>query len=364
MSNSFGKIFHITTFGESHGHSVGVVIDGCPSNINIDIAKIQKALNRRRPGQSHITSPRDEQDQVTILSGVENNLTLGTPITLVVKNKDYNPNDYKDISKVFRPSHADYTTQAKYGIRSQSGGGRSSARETIGRVAAGAVAEQVLEVLAPKIKIVAWVQAVKNLKVASTDYSNINRELIERSIIRSLPGPHHGKMLKLIEETQEAGDSLGGIVKCLVLNPTLGLGEPVFDKLEADLAKAIMSIPATKGFEVGLGFASTSLYGSEHNDHFTVTDNNQIKTLSNRSGGIQGGISNGETIYFQAAFKPTSTIFKEQETVDEEGKKIKFKPKSGRHDACVLPRAVPIVEAMTSIVILDHYLQQQAITHS
>ncbi|MEZ4743148.1 MAG: chorismate synthase [Bdellovibrionota bacterium] len=357
MANSFGNLFKITTYGESHGEAVGVVIDGCPAGIKINTDKIQNWLNRRRPGQSVLTSPRDEKDKVEILSGIEQNTTLGTPITLNVKNSNKRSGDYSDIQNVYRPSHADYTTHAKYGIAASSGGGRASARETIGRVAAAAIAEQVLNTLCPTIEVFAWVDSVKDIKANSKDYSSFSRDIIEQTPLRCPDSEAQKKMEQLILDVKKKGDSVGGTIRCVIKNLPTGLGEPVFDKLEADLAKATMSLPATKGFEVGEGFASCLMYGSEHNDAFAIDQKGKIYTTTNHSGGIQGGISNGQDVLIRVAFKPVATIFKSQQTVNKQKQQITFSPRSGRHDPCVLPRAVPMVEAMVILVIADHFLR-------
>jgi len=358
MGNTFGKLFAVTTFGESHGGAVGVVIDGCPPGHPIDLTKVQTWLDRRRPGQSALTSPRAELDQVECLSGMENGVTLGTPLTLMVRNTDAKPAHYGDLTSVYRPSHADFTTEAKFGLRAASGGGRASARETIGRVAAAAVAEQILATLAPNLKVVAFVSSVKDLSASISTTDPIDRATVERHPLRCPDDKARAAMEKLILATKAAGDSVGGTIDCFIDGCPVGLGEPVFDKLEADLAKAVMSLPATKGFEVGHGFAATKLYGSEHNDAFTTDPNGRVRTVTNRSGGIQGGISNGERIYFRTAFKPVATIFKSQESIDRSGKAVTVKPKEGRHDPCVLPRAVPMIEAMALLVIMDHFLRQ------
>ena len=360
MASSFGHSFRVTSFGESHGGGVGVVIDGCPAGHSISLAKIQEFLDRRRPGQSVLSTPRKEKDQVVCLSGLEGDKTLGTPIALVVYNQDAKKEHYSDMAKIFRPSHADYTTELKYGIRASSGGGRASARETIARVAAAALAEQILAELHPPLKVLAYVESVKNLKAGHIEPYSLSREKIDEHMLRCPDEKTREKMSDLILEAKKKGDSVGGCIRCLCLNPPKGLGEPIFDKLEADLAKAMMSLPATKGFEVGEGFAATQLFGSQHNDHFEV-QNNEIRTKTNFSGGIQGGISNGELISMRVAFKPVATIFKEQMTVDRDMKPQAFKPKAGRHDPCVLPRAVPMVEAMTLLVLMDHFLRQRMV---
>ena len=357
MRSCFGDLFRISTFGESHGGAVGVILEGCPPRLDIDIQKIQEDLDRRRPGQSKITTPRNELDRVEILSGVLDNKTLGTPIALIVRNKDHRPSDYQDLKKVFRPSHADGTYQIKYGIQAMSGGGRASARETIGRVAAGSIAKQLLT-KAYKTEVLAWVKRIHNIE------ANINHDLvsfkdIESNIVRC-PDPKISKlMIERIEAISREGDSCGGVIECIVRNTPPGLGMPVFDKLEADLAKALMSLPATKGFEIGSGFNGTLLKGSEHNDAFISSkEQDRLKTLTNNSGGIQGGISNGEPIVLRVGFKPTATIKKDQNTIDSEGKETILSAK-GRHDPCVLPRAVPMVEAMVAIVLADHLLRQK-----
>lgn len=360
MGNTFGHLFRVTTFGESHGGGVGAVVDGCPPGMTIDVAEIQKWLDRRRPGQSVLSSPRQEEDRVEILSGLENGKTLGTPIALFCRNKDAKPGHYDDLSKVFRPSHADYTTLAKYGIRASSGGGRASARETIGRVAAAAIAEQVLQQLLKNFAVVGFVETVKDLPLNEINIEKVTRAAVEKSMLRCPDLKASKAMEELIIKAKKKGDSVGGIIRCIVRGCPVGLGAPVFDKLEADLAKAMMSLPATKGFEVGMGFASTKLFGSEHNDAF-IMQGKKVRTRTNRSGGIQGGISNGEIIDLRVAFKPVATIFKDQDSVDETGKAVKVKPRQGRHDPCVLPRAVPMVEAMAILVIMDHFLRQRAI---
>jgi chorismate synthase len=358
MGSSFGQLFRITTFGESHGGGVGVVIDGCPPNIRVTTADIQGELDRRRPGQSKITTQRRESDRCEILSGIFEDRTLGTPIAILVRNEDARPEAYADIKNTYRPSHADFTYQAKYGIRNWQGGGRASARETVGRVAAGAVALRLLETLYPNIEIVAYVRQIHHI-VATVDQDRIHRADVEANIVRCPDRRAAEKMIALIEQTRAAGDSLGGIVECVVRGVPPGLGEPVFDKLDADLAKAMLSLPATKGFEIGSGFSGTRMRGSEHNDVFEIRGN-RIRTATNRSGGLQGGISNGETIYFRVAFKPTATIAREQKTVTADHKETQLAAR-GRHDPCVLPRAVPMVEAMCALVLADHALRQQAV---
>ena len=358
MGNSFGQLFRVTTFGESHGGGVGVVVDGCPPRIDITVADIQRELDRRRPGQSKITTQRREADVAEILSGVFDGKSLGTPIAILVRNKDARPADYVDLAQTFRPSHADFTYQAKYGIRNWQGGGRASARETIGRVAAGAIARRVLTTVSPKLEIVAYVTQVYDVS-ASIDRARVTRAQVESNPIRCPDAVAAKKMTQLIEHARDSGDSLGGVIECMARNIPPGLGEPVFDKLEADLAKAMLSLPATKGFEIGSGFAATRMRGSEHNDAFELRAG-RIRTRTNFSGGIQGGISNGEDIYFRVAFKPTSTIAREQETVTASRRRRTIAAR-GRHDPCVLPRAVPMVEAMAALVLCDHALRQRAI---
>ncbi len=357
MGSSFGTLFRVTTFGESHGGGVGVILEGCPPRLDLDLKKIQVELDRRKPGQSKITTPRKESDQVEILSGLDDNKTLGTPISMIVRNKDQKPSDYKDMQKIFRPSHADATYHVKYGIQASSGGGRASARETIGRVAAGAIAKQLL-FKANSTEVLAWVKRIHNIE-ADISPSLVTINDVESNIVRCPDSQVAKLMEKRIEEISRQGDSCGGVVECVVRNVPLGLGMPVFDKLEADLAKALMSLPATKGFEIGSGFSGTKLLGSQHNDSFISSPKEgALKTLTNNSGGIQGGISNGEDIILRIAFKPTATITKEQKTIDASGKEVNFKAK-GRHDPCVLPRAIPMVESMVAIVIADHLLRQK-----
>ncbi len=357
MGNTFGHLFRVTTFGESHGGGVGVVIDGCPPRIPISTTEIQQDLARRRPGQSKITTPRQEADICEILSGVFEGKTLGTSIAILVRNKDARSQDYNEMSLKYRPSHADATYDAKYGIRNWQGGGRASARETIGRVAAGAIAKKILQQV-DNIEIVAYVKRIKDLE-GVVDINQVTLEQVESNIVRCPDGECAEKMIELIDQIRHQKDSLGGVVECVVRNVPLGLGEPVFDKLEADLAKAVMSLPATKGFEIGSGFAGTLLTGSEHNDQFYQDEQGHLRTLTNNSGGVQGGISNGENIILRIAFKPTATIGKEQQTVTNTGEDTTLAAK-GRHDPCVLPRAVPMVEAMVALVLCDHFLRHQA----
>jgi chorismate synthase len=357
MGNTLGTHFRIHTFGESHGGAVGVVIDGCPPGHRIDLKLVQDFLDRRRPGQSALASPRQEPDRVECLSGLVDGISLGTPLTLIVRNTDAKSEHYDDLAKVYRPSHADFTTDAKYGLKAPSGGGRASARETIGRVAGAAVAEQILTTLIPKFRVVAWVDSVKGIKANVPKPEAVTRSEVETHALRCPDVQGRAAMEALILDAKQAGDSVGGTIFCCISECPVGLGEPVFDKLEAELAKGMMSLPATKGFEIGLGFAATELYGSEHNDAF-VNEGGVVRTATNRSGGIQGGITNGEPILMRIAFKPVATIFKDQTTVDRDGKPITMKPKAGRHDPCVLPRAVPMVEAMALLTVMDHYLRQ------
>jgi chorismate synthase len=358
MGNTFGQLFRVTTFGESHGGGVGVVIDGCPPRIALSESDIQRELDRRRPGQSKITTQRKESDRAEILSGVFEGQTLGTPIAILVRNEDARPEAYESMRETWRPSHADFTYEAKYGVRNWQGGGRASARETVGRVAAGAIARRVLTTLFPKIEIVAYVTQVHEI-VAWIDRRIVTANLVEQSMVRCPDENASAKMIELIEKTGAEGDSLGGTIECVARNVPVGLGEPVFDKLEADLAKAMLSLPATKGFEIGSGFAATRMVGSQHNDPFEKRED-RIGTTTNFSGGIQGGISNGEEIYFRVAFKPTATIAREKTTITTRGQTAKLRAR-GRHDPCVLPRAVPMVEAMTVLVLCDHALRQRAI---
>lgn len=354
MGNTFGHLFRITTFGESHGGGVGVIIDGCPPQLEISPEEIQFELDRRRPGQSKITTPRKEADTCEILSGVFEGKTLGTPIAILVRNKDTRSQDYDEMAQKYRPSHADATYDAKYGLRNWQGGGRSSARETIGRVAAGAIAKKILHQVA-NVEVIAYVKRIKDLQ-GVIDTNTVTLADVESNIVRCPDREIANTMISLIEQTGRDGNSIGGVVECVVRNVPKGLGEPVFDKLEADLAKAVMSLPASKGFEIGSGFDGTLLTGFEHNDEFYIDENGEIRTVTNRSGGIQGGISNGENIIIRVAFKPTATIRKEQKTVTKEGEETVLAGK-GRHDPCVLPRAVPMVDAMVSLVLCDHLLR-------
>jgi len=356
MSSTFGTLFKVSTFGESHGKAVGAIIDGCPAQLPLTEADIQPQLDRRRPGQSTLTTPRDEADTVTILSGTENGVTLGTPIALSVNNRDQRPGDYSEMADVPRPSHADYSYLMKYGIKASSGGGRASARETIGRVAAGAVAEKWLLTQFPGMSILAYVSAVGEIEAPELAGEGLTREGVDATPVRCPHGATAEKMMAAIERIRDEKDSLGGLITCICRGLPAGLGEPVFDKLEAKLAQAMLSLPAVKGFEIGSGFAGTRMRGSEHNDPF-VKKNNRLGTATNRSGGVQGGITNGEPVIFRVAIKPVATIGRTQKTVDMEGKPVALEAK-GRHDPCVLPRAVPIVEAMAALVIADAVLRQ------
>ena len=357
MSSVFGVLFRVTTWGESHGGGVGAVVDGCPPRVPLTAEEIQVDLNRRRPGQSAIVSPRDEEDKCQILSGVFEGLTLGTPISVMVWNKDARPEAYREIETAFRPSHADYTYQAKYGIRNWQGGGRASARETIGRVAAAAIAKQVLRKFFPAFEVVAYVKSVHRIE-ADVDPDEVEFAVVEGSMVRCPDPDASARMIDLIKTMRKEGNSVGGVIECVVRGVPPGLGEPVFDKLEADLAKAMLSLPATKGFEIGSGFAGSQLTGAEHNDIFEMRDG-RVRTRTNFSGGIQGGISNGENLFFRVAFKPTATILRPQETVTVSGESTELLAR-GRHDPCVLPRAVPMVEAMAALVLCDHFLRQRA----
>lgn len=356
MSSSLGTLFRISTWGESHGPGVGVVVDGCPPRIPLCVEDIQRELNRRRPGQSKIVTPRKEDDTAEILSGVLDGQTLGTPIGIFVRNTDQRPSAYTEMQQAYRPSHADYTYDAKYGIRAVSGGGRSSARETIGRVAAGAIARQVLLRALPDYECLAYVKAVQDIVAAVPE--QLTAELIESNIVRTCDPDAAERMIDLIERVRSEGNSVGGIVECVVRGVPPGLGEPVFDRLEAELGKAMLSLPATKGFEIGSGFAGTRMTGLEHNDEFYI-DGGAVRTRTNRSGGIQGGISNGEDVVFRVAFKPTATVLREQKTVTNDRHETTLAAR-GRHDACVLPRAVPMVEAMVHLVMADHLLRHRA----
>lgn len=354
MSSTFGTLYRVSTFGESHCKGVGAIVDGCPPSIPLTEADIQAQLDRRRPGQSNVATARAESDTVTILSGTEFGVTLGTPIGLFVPNKDQRPGDYAEMSRIPRPSHADFTYLAKYGVKASSGGGRSSARETIGRVAAGAIAEKVLK-LNYGIEIVAWVSSVGVIE-GVVEADAVTREIVDQTMVRCPDVAASARMEEAIVAAKQDGDSLGGVVTCVCRNVPAGWGEPVFDKLEAMLAHAMLSIPATKAFEVGSGFEGTPMRGSVHNDSF-VMKGDRLGTRTNRSGGIQGGISNGEPVLFRVAFKPPATISKAQPTVNLDGEDVVLEAK-GRHDPCVVPRAIPIVEAMAAMVLLDAGLRQ------
>ncbi|MBN2508192.1 MAG: chorismate synthase [Verrucomicrobia bacterium] len=356
MGNILGQLFRIATFGESHGGGVGVVVDGCPPRLPLTVADLQVELDRRRPGQSEIVTPRRESDTVQILSGVFEGRTLGTPICLWVRNEDARPEAYAGMASKFRPSHADYTYLAKYGFRNWQGGGRSSARETIGRVAAGAIAKKILREYYG-VETLAFVQQVHRL-AARVDPESVRRRDIEANPIRCPDPAMAARMIRLVERTRRAGDSVGGLIVGIARGVPAGWGDPVFDRLEADLAKAMLSLPATKGFDIGSGFGCVNYTGREHNDAFRMRGG-RVRAVTNRSGGVQGGISNGETISFRVAFKPVATVMHEQNTVDDTFHNTTLKAR-GRHDPCVLPRAVPIVEAMTALVLVDHALRHEA----
>jgi len=355
--NSFGTLFKITTCGESHGGAVGVIIDGCPPGIAISENEIQIELDRRKPGQSNITSPRNERDKIHILSGLFEGKTTGTPILLLAYNADMRPEDYEALKNVYRPSHADFTYMMKYGMRDFRGSGRASARETLARVAAGAIAKKFLKQVM-NIEIISYVEQVGELRT-QIDHTTVTPEAIEANIIRCPDAEIAEQMIQLIEIVKSEGDSIGGVIKGVIRNTQPGLGEPVFDKLSADLGKAMLSINAVKGFEIGSGFAGVGMRGSEHNDPFVIK-NGKPTFLSNHAGGTLGGISTGEDIYFRVAFKPVSTISKQQHTVNLQNEAV-ILAAEGRHDPCVLPRAVPIVDAMAALVIMDHYLRHQAL---
>ena len=349
--NTLGRVFRLTSFGESHGAAIGGIIDGCPAGLKVDVALVQQDLDRRKPGQSHITTQRNEADQVEFLSGIFEGHTTGTPIGFIIKNKDHHSADYNDLKGVYRPSHADFTYDQKYGVRDHRGGGRSSARETIARVVAGAIAKQLLA--SQGIKINAWVSQVGEIALTKA-YQELDLSLTESTIVRCPDLETSAKMIARIEDAGRSHDTVGGVVSGLITGVPSGWGEPVFNKLHADLGHAMLGINAVKGFEYGSGFAGTELSGSQHNDIFIKKDD-EISTLTNHSGGIQGGISNGQDIYWRVAFKPIATLLKEQKTIDKDENETTINPK-GRHDPCVLPRAVPIVEAMAAIVLTDHYL--------
>ena len=358
MGSVYGNLFRISTFGESHGGGVGVVLEGCPPRLAIDVAEIQRDLERRRPGQSRLTTPRQEEDRAEILSGVFEGRTLGSPIAILVRNQDARPSAYQDFKDLFRPSHADYTTEAKYGIRNWQGGGRASARETVGRVAGGAIARQLLQ-QAADVEVLGWVRQVHQLD-AKIDPGAVTLSDVEANPVRCPDQAAAAQMAEQIDAARRRGDSLGGVVECVARRVPPGLGEPVFDKLEADLARGLLSIPASKGFEIGSGFTGTRLTGSEHNDPFVPGIDGRPRTSTNHSGGVQGGISNGEDILVRVAFKPTATIRLPQQTVDRDGAPRTLEAR-GRHDPCVLPRAVSVVEAMVCLTIADHWLRQCAV---
>ena len=360
--NTFGKIFQVTTFGESHGAAIGGVIDGCPAGLKLDMNFIQSELDRRKPGQSKITTQRKENDEFEILSGVLESTTLGSPIAYSIRNQDYKPSDYDNLKNVYRPSHADYTYDQKYGIRDYRGGGRSSARETAARVFAGAIAKTLIRnsqfaIRNKEISVDAFVSQVGNIKL-DKDYTELDFNKTESNIVRCPDEKVAEQMIQRIEEVRKDGDTVGGVIFCVIKNVPVGLGEPVFDKLHADLAKAMMSINAVHGFEYGSGFEGATNKGSENNDQFTKDASGKIITTTNHSGGILGGISNGMDIYFRVAFKPVSTLMQKQQTVDNNGNNVEMEAQ-GRHDPCVVPRAVPIVEAMAAIVIADHLLRNR-----
>lgn len=358
MSSTFGKVFCVTTWGESHGGGVGAVVDGCPSQLPLTEDDIQPDLDRRRPGQSRIVTQRKESDVVKILSGTFEGKTLGTPISLMIPNEDVRPDDYRDIEKAYRPSHADYTYEAKYGIRNWMGGGRSSARETAGRVAAGAIAKKLLNAVWG-VQVIAWVSAVRDI-CCEVEIESVSLDQVEATPIRCPDPTVAANMIEAIESARKEGNSLGGVVTCAIRGCPPGWGDPVFDKFEADLAKAMLSLPASKGFDIGSGFEGTLMSGQEHNDEFYTDGEGNVRTRSNRSGGIQGGITNGETVYFRVGFKPTATVMRDQKTVSTSGEDVILTGR-GRHDPCVLPRAVPMVEAMAALVAADHALVQRAI---
>ncbi|HEU5317871.1 MAG TPA: chorismate synthase [Chloroflexota bacterium] len=360
MANTFGHLFRVTTWGESHGPAIGAVVDGCPPRLPLAEDDIQPELDRRAPGQSRITTQRKEADAVKLLSGVFEGLTLGTPIALHIANGDARSDDYREMRVKYRPSHADYTYDAKYGTRDFRGGGRTSARETAGRVAAGAIARKLLA-HTNGVEIVAWVSKVGRLAMGTvvSDLETVTRDDVDQTIIRCPDLSVAERMIAAVEAARKDGNSLGGTITCAVRGCPPGWGEPVFDRLEADLAKAMLSLPASKGFEIGSGFAGTDLTGLEHNDPFHM-EGDRVRTVTNRSGGVQGGITNGETVYFRVAFKPTATVMRSQRTVNVWHEDDELQGR-GRHDPCVLPRAVPIVEAMAALVLADHALRHAAL---
>lgn len=356
MGSTYGKIFKIATFGESHGAGIGVIIEGCPAGVNFDSAFIQSELTRRKPGQSRITTQRKEADEFEVLSGVFEGKTTGTPIALIIRNEDQRSKDYSHIAAQFRPSHADYTYQVKYGVRDYRGGGRSSARETAARVAAGALAKLLLADLG--VNIQSYVSQVGTLKLEKS-YQDLDLSLTETNAVRC-PDPEMAQqMFDYIDSVRKQGDSVGGVVNCVITGVPAGWGEPVFDKLHAEMGKAMLSINAVKGFEYGSGFEGVTLLGSQHNDAFFIDDEDKVHTRTNHSGGVQGGISNGEDIYFRVAFKPVATIMQDQESIDQHGD-VAIVQGKGRHDPCVVPRAVPIVEAMAALVLADFYLRNRS----
>ena len=354
--NTFGVIFRLTTFGESHGPGIGGVVDGCPAGLTLDLDMIRSEMTRRKPGQSSVSTSRNEEDEFEMLSGLFDGKTTGAPIAFLIRNLDYKPSDYENIRDVFRPSHADYTYLQKYGLRDHRGGGRSSARETAARVFGGAIAKQLLAISG--VNINGFVCQIGKIKIEKR-IEDINLSHVEDSMVRCPDKMTSEKMIAYIERLKSEGDSSGGIVQCVITNPPIGLGEPVFDKLHADLAKAMLSINAAHGFEYGSGFEGATMKGSENNDLFNKNDEGRIVTMTNNSGGIQGGISNGMNINFKVAFKPVSTILKPQQSINEKGESVITDIK-GRHDPCVVPRAVPIVEAMAALVMADHYLRNQS----
>jgi len=358
MSSTFGQLFRVTTFGESHGGAVGAVIDGCPARLALSAADLQPQLDRRRPGQNALTTDRQEADQIEIVSGVQDGQTLGTPIAVIVRNQDQRPGDYGEMAQIPRPSHADFTYQEKYGIRAASGGGRASARETLARVAAGAIAEKLLQ-RDYGLEIVAWVSNVAGIGAVQVDRAAVSRTDVDRHLVRCPDAAAAEKMTAAITAARGEQDSVGGVISCVCRGVPVGWGEPVFDKLEALLAHAMLSLPATKGFEIGSGFAGAAMRGSAHNDAFVAREDGSLGTATNRSGGVQGGIANGEPVVFKVAFKPPATIGQKQQTVDFSGQEQSLAAK-GRHDPCVLPRAVPIVEAMAALVLVDLAMRQRA----
>ena len=357
MGSTFGRIFRVQTFGESHGGAVGAVVEGCPPGLQVDLNRVQEELNRRKPGQSALTTQRKEDDLVRVLSGLFEGRTLGTPIAMMVENRDAQPSAYASTKDRYRPSHADYVYDAKYGHRAWAGGGRASARETIGRVASGALARQVLETLGD-VEVVAWVDRVAGVQ-ASVDPGTVSQDQVDSNLVRCPDEAAAKVMEQKIRAARADGNTVGGVIRCVARGIPAGLGEPVFDKLDAELARALVSLPACKGVEIGSGYAGAEMTGLEHNDPFVPDEDRGVATTTNHSGGIQGGISNGMPILLSAAFKPVATVFKDQQTVSETGEAVSIKPR-GRHDPCVLPRAVPMVEAMVCLVLVDHWLRWRA----